>query len=90
MGCLNDQKVLKKKQFGFQKLFYTAHTVISLIENIEKTIDNKIFVCGVLVDLSKAFYTIDRNILFHKFSHYGRRDIASYWFSSYFLTENNL
>ena len=90
MGFLNDQKVLYKKQFGFQKKFSTAHAVISLIENIEKAIDNKIFVCGVFVDLSKAFYTIDHNILLHKFSHYGRRDIASYWFSSYFLTESNL
>ena len=90
MGFLNDQKVLYKKQFGFQKNFSTAHAVISLIENIEKAIDNKIFVCGVFVDLSKAFYTIDHNILLHKFSHYGRRDIASYWFSSYFLTESNL
>ena len=38
MGFLNDQKVLYKKQFGFQKKFSTAHTVISHFENIEKAI----------------------------------------------------
>ena len=56
-----DQKVLYKIQFGFQKLLSTAHTVIkiSLIENIEKAIDNKMFVCGVFVDLQKAFDTVD-------------------------------
>ena len=54
MGFLNDQKVLYKKQFGFQKKFSTAHAVISLIENIEKAIDNKMFVCRVFVDLQKA------------------------------------
>ena len=43
MRFLNDQKVLYKKQFGFQKDFCTAHAVISLIENIEKAIDNKMF-----------------------------------------------
>ena len=47
MGFLSDQKVLYKEQFGFQKNFCTAHAVISLIENIEKAIDNKMFVCGV-------------------------------------------
>ena len=55
----NDQKALYKKQFGFQKKFSTAHAVISLIENIEKAIDNKMFVCGVFVDLQKAFDTVD-------------------------------
>ena len=42
MGFLNDQKNnldLKKNS--------TAQAVISLIENIEKAINNKVFVCGV-------------------------------------------
>ena len=34
MGFLNDQNVLQKKQFEFQKNFSTAHAVINLIENI--------------------------------------------------------
>ena len=65
MGFLNDQKVLYKKQFGFQKIFSTAHAVISLIENIEKAIDNKRFVCGVFVDLQKAFDALDHNCFIH-------------------------
>ena len=63
MGLLNDQKVLCKKQFGFQKKFSTSYAVISLIENTEKAIDNKMFVCGVFVDLQKAFDTVDHNIV---------------------------
>ena len=47
MEFLNDQKVLYKKQFGFQKNF----AIITLIENIEKAIDNKLFACGVLIEL---------------------------------------
>ena len=53
MRFLNDEKVLYKKQFGFQKKVSTAHAVISLIKNIERAIDNKMFVCGVFVDLQK-------------------------------------
>ena len=94
MGFLNDQKVLYKKQFGFQKKISTAHAVISLIENIEKAIENIMFVCRVFADLQKVFDTVDHNILLHKLSHYGIRDIANCWFSSYlskgkqFLTIN--
>ena len=40
VGFSNDQKVLYKKNFGFQKNTSTAPAVISLIENIEKAIDN--------------------------------------------------
>ena len=40
------------------------------------------FACGVFVDLQKAFDTVDHNILFHKLSRYGIRDIANCWFSS--------
>ena len=49
MGFLNDQKVLvdlKKNS--------TAQAVISLIENIEKAIDNKVFVCGVFFWFAKS------------------------------------
>ena len=75
--------MLYKKQFGFQNNFSTAHAVITLIENIEKAIDNKMFVFRVFVDLQKAFDTVDHDILLHKLSHYGIRDIVNCWFSSY-------
>ena len=88
MGFLNDQKVLYKKEFGFQKFFSTANAVNSLIENIEKAINNKIFVCRVFVELQKAFDTVYHNILLHKLSHYGIRDIAKFWFSSNLSNRN--
>ena len=88
MGFLNDRKVLYTKQLGFQKYFSIAHVVISPIENKEKAIDKKVFVCGVFVGLQKAFDAVDHNILLHKLSHYGIRDINSCWFSSYLSNSN--
>ena len=72
-----------KNNLDFKKKNSTAYAMISLIENIEKAIDNKMFVCGVFVDLQKAFDRVDHNILLHKLSHYGIRDIANCWFCSY-------
>ena len=74
MGFLNDQKFLYKNQLGIQKNFSITHAVISLIKNIEKAIENKVFVCRVFLDLQKAFDTVDHNILLHKPSHYRIRD----------------
>ena len=65
------------KTISISKKFLYCTCSNSLIENIEKAIDNKMFVCGVFVDLQKAFDTVDHNILLHKISHYGIRYIAN-------------
>ena len=83
MTFLNDQKILHGKQFGFQKNNSTAHAIICLIDHIEMAMDNNLFIGGTFIDLQKAFDTVDHNILLHKLSHYGIRDLANSWFSSY-------
>ena len=56
------------KKNDISKKFYTAHVVISLAEKIEKAIDNKLFVCGVFVDVQKTFDTVNHNILVYHWS----------------------
>ena len=70
MALLNDRKVIYKKKFGFQNNFSTAHAITTLIENIEKAIDNKLFVCEISIDLQKVFDTVDHNILLQKLHHF--------------------
>ena len=48
---LDDQKSLYLKQFGFRKYFSTSHAIISLIEDIEKSIKDKQIAYGVFIDL---------------------------------------
>ena len=54
-----------------------------------KALDEGNFVCGILVDLEKAFHTVDHNIL-KKLDHYGVRGISNKWFESYLTDRNSL
>ena len=84
---LNDffelHSIICPNQFGFRAGFSTSHSLISITENIKKTIEEKKFGCGVFIDLKKAFDTVNHNILLQKLEHYGIRDIALSWFRSY-------
>ena len=49
--------------------------LIHLINRISTAIDQRETTMGVFLDLSKAFDTIDNEILFAKLEHYGIRDV---------------
>ena len=54
-----------------RKKFSTSYAIISLIENIQKGVDDKQIACGVFIDLGKAFGTVDHTLLLNKLSYYG-------------------
>ena len=45
--------------------------------------DKKLFSRGVVIDLKKAFDTVNHNVLLDKLNYYGFRGIVNQWFSSY-------
>ena len=72
-----------KLQFGFRKRYSTNHALLSIVENIRNNLDNKLYTCGVFVDLEKAFDTVNHKILVYKLDYYGIRGQANSWFKSY-------
>ena len=56
---------------GYRKGFSTQYALLSRLEKWKKTIDNKGFTVGVLMHLSKAFDTLNHELLIAKLHTYG-------------------
>jgi len=61
----------------------TTLALIEIIDNILTDLEEGNYVAGLYIDLSKAFDTVDHNILIKKLQFCGIRGQASKWFESY-------
>ena len=75
--------ILSDSQYGFRKHRSTLCALTHLCDKISSSIDNKQFTVGIFIDLSKAFDTVDHNILLEKLEHYSIKVTALKWFFSY-------
>ena len=75
--------ILFKSQFGFRKGHNTTHATLDFVKAIENALEGNEYAVGVFCDLSKAFDTINHDILLQKLDHYGIRGTANEWFRSY-------
>ena len=80
---LDQKKLIYSKQFGFRGNYSTNHAIISLTEHIRNLLDKGEYVCGVFVDLEKAFDTVHHDILCDKIKAYGLRGNINNLLKSY-------
>ena len=76
-------KILHDNQYGFRKKSSTHVALLTFIDKVIEAIENGEYAIGVYLDFSKAFDTVDHQILLNKLDHYGIRGCALSWFKSY-------
>ena len=80
---LTENNLLYCTQFGFQKEHSQEHTILQLVEQINQSFEKNEFTLRVSVDLSKAFDTVDHQILLKKLEYYGIAGNNLRWFENY-------
>ena len=75
--------VLYDYQFGFRPHYSTKLALIETTDFIRESLDLNYYVAGIFLDMSKAFDSLDHNILLHKIYNYGIRGNVYEWMKSY-------
>ena len=70
---LEEKQILCYRQFGFTKDLSTNHDILTLLESIQKALDDGQFVSGIFIDLQKELDIVSHDILLEKLSDYGIR-----------------
>ena len=80
---INKNGILTDRQYGFRSKSSTNHAIIELVDKITKAIEKNEFTVGIFLDLSKAFDTVNHNILLKKLYFYGIRGKCHAWIKDY-------
>ena len=81
----SDNNLTYSLQFGFRKKYSTVHAFISLTENIWKISKWRKYWLWYFCQLTKAFHTVEHDILLSKLEHCSVCCLANEWFKSYLL-----
>ena len=86
---LSDTRQIYDSKYGFRSKHSCEHAISELVWNILKGKEKCEHSVAVFLDLSKAFDTLNYNILFDKMEIYRIRGLALNWFCSY-LTDRGM
>ncbi len=75
---------------GFHKGHSTSMSLIEITDKRRDALDKGEYLLGLYLDLSKAFDTVDHNILLTKLDHYGTTGIVHTWFKIIYHIGNSM
>ena len=71
LNFLERHRIIYSKQFRFRAHHATDHAILSITDKIQRAIDDQEYSCGIFLHFSKAFDTINHDVLIAKMEHYG-------------------
>ena len=95
-GFLQRNRILSPNQYGFRKKLSTSDAITDMLQYLYDNLDKGHTVISIFLDFSKAFDTVNHNILLKKLELYGIRGVPHEWFRSYlsnrsqFVSTNNV
>ena len=78
LSFLTKGNILVPNQYGFwqgRSAYIMCMAITELLDKISGAIDSGVYRIGIVIDLSKAFDTINHSILLDKLEYYGIRDL---------------
>ena len=80
---LASHNLLNEAQSGFRPQHSTQDVLLKTVDDWKKVLDENGILGTVLIDLSKAFDSIDHSLLMKKLQAYGVEDVEHRWFADY-------
>ncbi len=80
---LEENQLLHQEQSGFRPHHSTMDALLKVTDNFRKALDANELLGAVFIDLSKAFDSIDHELLLQKLESYGIHDSGLRWFQNY-------
>ena len=83
ISFLNDCNIISNNQFGFRSNRNTTDALLEYTDNAYRTLDVNDHFLTIFIDFTKAFDTVNHDILLDKLRHIGFRGNSYNWFNSY-------
>ena len=80
---IDKHQILYKYQFGFGKGYSTEQAILEITDNLKLATDKGQITCGLFLELSKAFDTVNHKIILSKLYLFGIRGAPHNWFERY-------